>query len=250
MPGELAPDSNRFLDQFGIQPGNCTVDVGCGPHGIRDLLSERVGPSGKVLGVEHSESSIELARQFIAARELRNVELLHGDTKATGLPRASFDVVHARLVLVNVPEPQQVLDEMVALARPGGVVASHEVDWGASIRDPPSPAWDRLLAIFEAYATSNGIDLFVGRKTHRMFREAGLMSVQVTPVIHAHPPGNSQRKILYDLLESVREQLVMRSLITDIEYEEELSRLGQHLADAGTLVIPNLHFQVWGRKPE
>lgn len=71
MPGELAPDSNRFLDQFGIQPGYRTVDIGCGPHGILDLLSERVGPSGKVVGVEQSESTIELARQYIAARELR-----------------------------------------------------------------------------------------------------------------------------------------------------------------------------------
>lgn len=178
------------------------------------------------------------------------MELLHGDAKATGLPRASFDVVHVRLVLVNVPEPQQVVREMVALARPGGLVASHEVDWAASFCDPPSPAWDRLLAVFEAYARSNRIDLFVGRKTHQMFRDAGLTSVQVTPVIHAYPLGNSQRNILCDLLESVRDRLVMRGLITDIEYKEQLSQLGRHLADAGTLVIPNLHFQVWGGKPE
>lgn len=250
MPGELAPDSNRFLDRFGIQPGYRAVDIGCGPHGILDLLSERVGPSGKVVGVEQSESTIELARQYITAHELRNVELLHGDAKATGLPRASFDVVHARLVLVNVPEPRQVVKEMVALARPGGLVASHEVDWGASFCDPPSPAWDRLLVVFEAYARSNGIDLFVGRKTHQMFRDAGLISVEVTPVVHAYPLGNSQRNILFDLLESVRDRLVMRGLLSDIEYKEKLSELSRHLADAGTLVIPNLHFQVWGRKPE
>jgi hypothetical protein len=153
-------------------------------------------------------------------------------------------------VLVNVPEPQQVVEEMVALARPGGLVASHEVDWCASFCDPPSRAWERLLAIFEAYARSNGIDLFVGRKTHQMFRVAGLTSIQVAPVIHAYPLGNSQRNILCDLLETVRDRLIMRGLITDMEYKEELSKLRRHLADVGTLVIPNLHFQVWGRKPE
>jgi SAM-dependent methyltransferase len=143
LPGELALDCNRFLDQFGIQRGSRAVDLGCGPHGILDLLSERVGDNGTVVGVEQSESTIKLAQQFIAEYQLRNVELLRGDAKATGLPRASFDVVHARLVLVNLPEPQQVVEEMVALARPGGVVASQEADWGASICDPPLIAWER-----------------------------------------------------------------------------------------------------------
>jgi hypothetical protein len=149
----------------------------------------------------------------------------------------------------NVPQPQQVVSEMVALARPGGVVVSHEVDWGASICDPPPRGTDcwRSLRLTPG-ATRLICSLEV--KTHQMFRNAGLMSVQVTPVIHAYPLGNSQRNILCDLLESVRDRLVVRGLITDIEYKEELSLLGRHLADTGTLVIPNLHFQVWGKKPE
>jgi len=250
LPEELGPDSRRFVDQFGIQSGHRVVDLGCGPCGILDLLSEQVGKNGTVVGVEQNQSTLELARQFIAEHGLRNVELLHGDAKATGLPRASFDVVHARLVLVNVPGPQQVVREMVALARPGGIVASHEADWGASICDPRSPAWDRLVAVFEAYSRSVGIDLFVGRKTHRMFREAGLINIQVTPLIHSYPLGNSRRGILCDLVESVHDGVVMQGLLTEVEYQEELSQLRHHLADASTLVIPHLFFQAWGRKPE
>lgn len=209
-----------------------------------------VGKNGTVVGIEQNKSTLDLARQFIAERELWNVELLHGDAKATGLPRASCDVVHARLVLVNLPEPHQVVKEMVALARPRGIVASHEADWGASICDPPSRAWDRLVAVFKEYSRSVGIDLFVGRKTHQMFQEAGLVNVQVIPLIHSYPLGNSRRNILCDLLESVHDRVVMRGLLTEVEYQEELSRLKRHLADASTLVIPHLFFQIWGRKPE
>ena len=250
QPSELAADSSRFLDHLGIRPGQRTVDLGCGPQGILDLLSERVGSNGTVVGIEQDESTLELARKFIAEHRLQNVELLQGNAKATGLPRASFDVVHARLLLVNVPQPQQVVGEMVALARPGGVVASHEADWGVSICAPPSQAWDRLLAAFKAYSNSMGIDLFVGRKIPQMFREAGLRDVQITPLIHAYPLGNSRRGILCDLLENVRDRLVMEGLLTDIEFKKELSELERHLADAATLVIPHLFFQVWGRKPE
>jgi ubiquinone/menaquinone biosynthesis C-methylase UbiE len=190
QPQELAPDSRRLLDQLNIRPGDRAIDIGCGPQGILDLLSERVGTNGKVVGLERSESTVQLARQFIAKQNLRNVEVLQGDAKVTGLPRASFDLVHARLILVNVPEPQRVVEEMIALARPGGIVASHEADWGAFLCDPPSPAWDRLLEVFVAYSRNNGIDLFMGRKTHQMFRAAGLTDIQVNPLIHVYPPGH------------------------------------------------------------
>src|SRR6185503_505892 len=102
-----------------------------GPQGCLDLLSERVGPSGTVVGVERSEEAVALAQRFVAERGLRNVQVLHGDARSSSLPKASFDLVTARLVLVNVPNPEQIVSEAVALVRPGGVVAFHEVDWVA-----------------------------------------------------------------------------------------------------------------------
>jgi ubiquinone/menaquinone biosynthesis C-methylase UbiE len=250
QPQELAPDSRRLLDQLNVRPGDRAIDIGCGPQGILDLLSERVGTNGKVVGLERSESTVQLARQFIAKHNLRNVEVLQGDAKVTGLPRASFDLVHARLVLVNVPEPQRVVEEMIALARPGGIVASHEADWGAFLCNPPSPAWDRLLEAFYAHARNNRIDLFVGRKTHQMFRAAGLIDIQVNPVIHVYPPGNNRRNILCDFLENVRDRILAERLMTEAAFLERLAELKRHLDDTGTLVISHLFVQVWGRKPK
>lgn len=249
LPRELAPDSNQFLDRLGIQPGDRAVDIGCGPQGILDLLSDKVGPTGRVIGVERNESTAQLGQQFVFEHQFRNVQVLHGDAKATGLPRASFDLVHARLVFVNAPEPQRVLDEMVALVRPGGTVASQEVDWGMSLCHPPSPAWDRLLGVFEAYSRSQGVDLCIGRKTYQMFRSVGLVDVEVTPVIHSYGLGSSLRNILFHLLESVRDGLVKHGVLTDIEFREQLTELKRHLDDADRLVIPPLFLQVSGRKP-
>ena len=250
QPQELALDSKRLLDQLDIRLGDQAIDIGCGPQGILDLLSERVGPKGKVVGLERSESTARLARKFVAERQLRNVEVLEADAKLTGLPRASFDVVHARLVLVNVPEPQRVVDEMIALARPGGVIASHEADWGAFLCNPPSHAWDRLLEVFLAYSCNNGIDLFVGRKTHQMFRAAGLTDIQVNPLIHVYPPGNNRRNILCDFLENVKVRILAERLMTEAEFHERLTELKRHLDDTNTLVISHLFVQVWGRKPK
>ena len=84
-----------------------------------ELLSERVGPQGTVVGLEKSADFVASARKFVADRPLTNVEVMQGDARATNLPRESFDVVFARLVLCNVPEPEDIAAEMAALLRPG-----------------------------------------------------------------------------------------------------------------------------------
>src|SRR5262249_16036907 len=123
---ELAGEARWLLDQLDIRPGARAIDLGCGPQGVLDLLSERVGPRGSVVGLETSADFVAAARKFVANRQLANVEVVQGNAMATKLPRESFDVVFARLMLVNVPEPERVIEEMVALLRPGGVIASHE----------------------------------------------------------------------------------------------------------------------------
>jgi trans-aconitate methyltransferase len=51
-----------MLDQINIKPGIKAVDVGCGPIGITNLLSERVGADGLVIGVEREPRFLEMAR--------------------------------------------------------------------------------------------------------------------------------------------------------------------------------------------
>ena len=249
QPKQLEPEARWLLDQLGIQPGWRAIEIGCGPQGVLDLLAQRVGPEGTVLGLDTSGDAVRLARAFVAEHGLANVEVVQGDGKATGLPRASFDVAHARLVLVNVPEPERVVAELAALVRPGGVVALHEADWSAHGCEPPLPAWTRLQQAFEAYSRANGIDLRVGRRTPALLRAAGLADVQVRPVIHLYPPGHPRRPIFPQFVENVRERLVGRGLLGDGELGDLLASVRAHLDDPDTLVISHLFFQAWGRRP-
>jgi 2-polyprenyl-3-methyl-5-hydroxy-6-metoxy-1,4-benzoquinol methylase len=248
---ELAGETQWLLDQLHIRPGARAIDVGCGPQGgVVDLLAERVGPEGSVVGLEASEDFVALARKFVANRRLANVEIVQGDAKATRLPRESFDVVFCRLVMVNVPEPERVATEMVALLRPGGVVASHEADFLSHQCDPPAPAWDRLLEILQAYSRAKRVDLFVGRRTHRMLRDAGIVDVQVNPVIHVYPHGHNRRTILLDFIQNIRDAAIREGFVKEGELTELVGELSRHLDNPGTLVVSHLFFQVWGRKPE
>ena len=48
----MAPDANRMLELIGVREGWCCLDIGCGPGGITELLSRRVGSTGRVVGLD------------------------------------------------------------------------------------------------------------------------------------------------------------------------------------------------------
>src|SRR5580704_16555918 len=99
----LEDHARWMLDRINIRPGSRAVDVGCGPIGIVQLLSERVGPDGTVVGVEREPRFAEMARKELRNRGLRNVEVVETDALNTCLEKGSYDLVHERLILMNVP---------------------------------------------------------------------------------------------------------------------------------------------------
>lgn len=245
----LAPDSDAQFDKIGIKPGERVVDLGCGPGGVLHLLGKRVGTEGSVLAIERSSHFVEQARRFVSDHALAQVEVREGDAYDTGLPRRSFDGAHMRLVLVNVPEPERIVREMVALVRPGGWVASFEADYFTHICDPPLPAWTHLLDAYTAYTVAQGIDIFVGRRIHRLFRAAGVEDIRVDAVVHVYPPGHDRRPILRDFITNVRDKLIGGGFITLSELERDMADLERHLAEPDVMVTSHMFFRLIGRVP-
>jgi tRNA A58 N-methylase Trm61 len=99
----LEPHARSMLERIAIKPGSRTIDFGCGPIGILNLLSERVGADGVVAGVEREPRFAAMAQAQLRERGLRNVRIVVTDAIKTGLEENSNDFVHERLVLINVP---------------------------------------------------------------------------------------------------------------------------------------------------
>jgi SAM-dependent methyltransferase len=212
-------------------------------------LAERVGRRGSVAEVERNEEAVRLAKQFVAERNLINVEVVHANGRSTGLAKCSFDFATARFVLVNVPHPEQIITEMAALARPGGTVALYEADLLGVFCDPPLAAWNRLIEVLQAYAEMNDIDLFVGRKTPRLLREAGLIDVQTEPIARISPQGHGHRALLLHFAENLRERLLARNVVTRNGLDDLVREVRRHIDDPHTLVLGGIFFQTWGRRP-
>jgi len=246
---ELAHESRWMFDQIQIQNGPQIVEIGCGPRGCLSILSERAGANGKVIGVERNADQAERARKFVTENHLSNVEVLCLDARETGLPGASFDLVTARLVLVNVPQPEMILKEMIWLVRPGGTIALHEPDATTQRNDPPLPAQEHLLQLLNTYAEMNGIDRTIGLKLPRLLREAGLVDVRVNSFVQLYPAGHGRRMLQLEFVENARSRLLENNLIGKTELDELTAKLKKHLEDPETLVLSSVFIQAWGRVP-
>jgi ubiquinone/menaquinone biosynthesis C-methylase UbiE len=246
---ELAPDSAALLDWVGLRPGQSAIDLGCGPRGILDLLADRVTPGGRVVGLDADPAHTAMAAGFVSDRRLSGVEIVTADARHTGLPSATFDLVHARTLLVNLTEPAQVMTEMVRLAKPGGQVAVAEPDTEHVLCYPPLPAFDRVGEIFRVAFRRNGADPAIGRRVPELFRQAGLTDVGVESRTQMYPPGNTRRTVLLDLVRAMRPQIVEMGLASEEELDELDTTIRPHLEDPRTVVMSGLLFLVWGRKP-
>jgi SAM-dependent methyltransferase len=194
-------------------------------------------------------ANVALARSFAHDQGLGQVEIIEGDARRTGLAASSFDLVHARTLLINIPDPTAALAEMVRLVRPGGWVAGMEPDMAVQLYHPPHPAWNRLHEIFISAFRVDGADPFMGRRLPELYRDAGLSDIEVEARVELYPPGHSRRTIRVDLVRSMRAKIVARGIAGDQELDDLDRAARAHLDDPNTLVLPGAYFLAWGRKP-
>ena len=115
------PITFGHFERLGLAGGWRCWEVGAGGTSVVHHLSERVGQSGRVVA-----SDINVA--WAAGAGAPNVSILEHDVAADPPPEGPFDLVHARLVLVHVPERDVALANMAGALRPGGVLLVEDAD--------------------------------------------------------------------------------------------------------------------------
>ncbi len=110
-----------------LKEGETVLDLGSG-GGIDVLLSaRRVGPAGRVYGLDMTDEMLALARENAAKAGATNVEFLRGYIEAIPLPDASVDVVISNCVINLSTDKPAVIAEIARVLRPGGRVGVSDV---------------------------------------------------------------------------------------------------------------------------
>ncbi len=189
MWGEAARD---LWDRAGFGAGSRLLDLGCGPGFASLELADRVGAGGQVLAVDKSE-------RFIAAlvneAERLGIEQLTArveQVEELRLEPASLDGAFVRWFFCFLADPAPVIDRVVLGLRPGGrLVVWDYLNYSATMLQPRSPAFDRVLAaVYESWRRTGG-SLNIGRRLPGLIAESGCRLVDLVPLVRFVRPGTT-----------------------------------------------------------
>lgn len=183
--------TRRALDDAGFAPGDVVADLGCGPGYLTLELAERVGHSGRVLGVDSSPRFIRVLEARAAQAGAVQVEAILGDVRDQVAGAGSLDGAMCRWTLMFVPEPRRVLAQVAAALRRGGTFLAMEYGQFLSMAlHPGGSAFARTYRAVHQLIASAGGDASLGDRLPSMVEDVGMDVVDVRTVRQEGRPGD------------------------------------------------------------
>ncbi|WP_255945393.1 methyltransferase domain-containing protein [Streptomyces odontomachi] len=124
---DLSSGCGAPLGAITLDPGQTVADFGCGAGLDLILAARRVGPTGRVIGIDGSMSMVRTARRAVKEMGLANVDVRVGDIRRPPLRSGSVDVLFSNCVLGMFPDKAEVLAAIGDALRPGGYAVISDV---------------------------------------------------------------------------------------------------------------------------
>jgi ubiquinone/menaquinone biosynthesis C-methylase UbiE len=137
-----------------LRPGERVVDIGSGPGFVALDVAEAVGPTGRVVGVDVSESMLSIATARAARTTVGWADFRAGEASSLPVGDGECDAAISTQVLEYVPDVPAALAEIHRVLKPGGRVAIVDTDFDSFVWHSSDPermrrvmaAWDEHLA--------------------------------------------------------------------------------------------------------
>lgn len=110
------------ISRLHLQRGQMVLDMACGTGRNFPLILEKIGPLGKLVGVDYTSAMLARARERVEREGWKNIELTQGDAARIDLGR-KFDATLCTLAIGVIPDYRGALNRMVAHLKPGGWLA-------------------------------------------------------------------------------------------------------------------------------
>jgi SAM-dependent methyltransferase len=154
-----------------LRPGEIVVDLGCGGGLDVFLSAQKVGPTGKAIGIDMTPEMIQLSRKNAEKGGITNVEFHQATIDALPLADGSVDVVISNCVINLAADKRAVFREIARVLKPGGRLAVSDI----ALKKPlPAEIGQNLLAYVGCIAGAIMIDDY-----RRWLSEAGFNEVAV-----------------------------------------------------------------------
>jgi ubiquinone/menaquinone biosynthesis C-methylase UbiE len=233
--------TKRLLQERGLAAGWRCLEAGGGGGSIARWLSDQVGEDGHIVATD-------VDTRLLEAIQRPNVEVVRHDITRDPLPHAAFDLAHTRMLLIHLPEPDEVLGRLASALKPGGWLVCEEFDSASAAFDVQTSPDEVLLKTHAAMGQlrrDRGGDLRYGRRLYSRFRSLGLTDLGADGYISIVRRGSPVSTLLRASYQLRRTAMIDAGYITEDEFDADLARM-----DSSDFMMPSpTMWTVWGRKP-
>jgi SAM-dependent methyltransferase len=213
----LDPASQRLLRRASPAAGWTCLEVGAGAGSLASWLADAVGSTGRVVALDVDPRFLSTSSDSPA-----NVEVVRQDIREWER-RGTFDLVHARYVLIHIADADRAIERMVASLRPGGWIALEEPDFlaarfagGAAELEG---AFQRVNAAIEGMFVRRNMDPALGVRLPATLAGLGLALVDVASEVHLVAGGSPMALMMRASTEQLRAKYVATGLATDADVD-------------------------------
>ena len=238
------PATVAFLETIGVSSGWRCLEVGAGGGSVAAWLCQRVGASGGVVATDVDTC-------FLENLDLGNLTVLRHDVVSDPLEREAFDLVHARDLLVHVPQRDMVLRKMAGAVKPGGWILLEEPDAITDGADPTAPEptgalYTKVVEAIYAFLHGRGLDPSFGSRLYGLLRALGFEGVQSEGRVRMFRGGSRADESPHMMaFAQLREAVVAEGWVTAREFDMFLGLA----SDSSFAWRETLTVSAWGRRP-
>jgi SAM-dependent methyltransferase len=234
--------TKRHVEALGPVDNWRCLEVAAGGGSIARWLAGRVGPGGRVVATD-----IDVGH--LRTLSLPNLEVLQHNILGDVLREPAFDLVHARLLLVHLPQREEALDRMISALRPGGWLLAEEFDGMSTRADSElNPAETVLKSSLAWWAVMEaaGVEIGYGRRLAGRLKAHGLVEIDAEASIPLWQGGSPFSQLIKANWNQLHDQMVATGLVTEAELADDLERL----EDPAFMSFAETMWSAWGRRPE
>lgn len=227
-------NANRNLLKY-LKPGLSVLDMGCGSGAITRSIAEKTGPTGRVLGIDPSETLIAQARQNVG--DLPGITFEQGDVY-TFETTERFDLVTCARTLQWLAQPETALANMQRLVKPDGHLAILDYNHEKILWEPAPPASMRVFYdAFLKWRQDAGFDNAIADHLSGLMHQLGFSDVRIEPRFELSKRSDTDFAQTSRLWSEVAElrgpQLVQAGYITEEQRLEAIADYDNWIATVG-----------------
>jgi len=238
------------FDRIRLGQGMSCLDVGCGPGEVMRLMAERVGPTGRVVGIDVDDRLAQQALNDLRGKGYGQCSIVSADLYTLEQTLHDvFDVVYARLLVQHLDDPLAGLKQMYRRVKPGGQLVIQDMYLPALDSDSPTILFREMRSVVDGVWGKAGKDARVGVNLPGHFIRAGIGVPDGTDVAADLIPMRDA----VGMLTSVYKSLLPLALKLGVTTEERSKQFFAEGADAArddtSYALLPLIISVWKKKP-